>query len=644
MPLPRLARIVALGVLVATPGSILYTRGFGWQPGAAPSPFRGGYATEEAWIVGEIVRDISEMSAFPDRLPAAPAVQAVAPDTGRYLVNVHGVAPEIDVDLRRDLWSPAAFGVLARAAIDAHPSHNRSAPGSASLFHPALIELSPLSLMSAAQSISRALALNMRDAGLHESAALVVGAFALRESAAGSADVRWAMNRMTAHLAMASALDGRTASIDGRLAEAMLLAFANHQTRALTALGRLTTPDVSRALEAWIRALRLRVAQDWRAIPIPARATRLEKLEYFRARLATVRTAKGSAELEALDEPPAVEWIRLIESHGYGIEDGWLLKDAVDWEFRESRDVFRRLNGRAIDGDEAAALNLPAPRCIGENGPDILPWGAWAEFAERHLSMFVRRADVLYRQMLGSDAAADLEKNRLITELGGLWMFPAATVSWARGPHGRAVDSRHINHAVSRTLAAPQRVTAVDWSVVETASNLAAAGRRMPNGRRWFIRPAPRTAYDAGQRVRDSGHRLIADDLAAMMRDAPYDYQLASEYLTMKYGERPPYAEIDRVFGARKNYDLRVLRLARQFVSDSSERLALLRRSCEVSAAECTALGLEHARNNRKDEATAAYRRAFADQSVNGAMLARAPKPLGGHEFRTYRIEGWGVK
>jgi hypothetical protein len=98
-----------------------------------------------------------------------------------------------------------------------------------------------------------------------------------------------------------------------------------------------------------------------------------------------------------------------------------------------------------------------------------------------------------------------------------------------------------------------------------------------------------------------------------MMRDAPYDYLLAGEYLTTKYGDKPPYEEIIRVSGSRKDYDLRVLRLALQHVQDDGERLTLLRRSCEVSAAECIALGAEHAKRGRKDEAAASYRRAFAD-------------------------------
>jgi hypothetical protein len=120
----------------------------------------------------------------------------------------------------------------------------------------------------------------MRNPALHEAAALTVGAFALRESAGRFCDVRWSLNRMTAHLAMAAALtrDG-PATVDGRLAQAVLLSLANHQARALSSLDRLSEESASDAVKAWTRALRVRMTQDWRLIESPATATPLEKLE-----------------------------------------------------------------------------------------------------------------------------------------------------------------------------------------------------------------------------------------------------------------------------------------------------------------------------------------------------------------------------
>src|SRR5207248_4632893 len=57
----RAARLLVLAVLITTLAGIVRQRGFGLHLGGAPAALRGPYATEESWIVGEIVRDITEM-------------------------------------------------------------------------------------------------------------------------------------------------------------------------------------------------------------------------------------------------------------------------------------------------------------------------------------------------------------------------------------------------------------------------------------------------------------------------------------------------------------------------------------------------------------------------------------------------------
>src|SRR5688572_25340910 len=72
---------------------------------------------------------------------------------------------------------------------------------------------------------------------------------------------------------------------------------------------------------AWQRALRMRVTQDWRALAAPAAASRLEKLEYFRARRYTLHT-RGGQDLTDMREPIAVDFGRVVQSRRMGVEDG----------------------------------------------------------------------------------------------------------------------------------------------------------------------------------------------------------------------------------------------------------------------------------------------------------------------------------
>ena len=641
MTLSRTVRLIVLGLLVATLSSIVYKRGFGWRLGASPARLESPYSTEEAWIVGEIVRDITEMSSYPSApsptLTSAPAGSA----EGVYSVSFGTNVPPLELDLRMDVWNPAAFAGIARAALGS--TSTAAAPtGSAAVspIHPVLLDLTPASLVDANKTISRALATSMRNASAHEAAALTLGAFALRESAARSNDIRWAMNRMTAHLAIATALGGSAPpAVDARLADALLDVFANHQRRALEIIDRLRTDVHSNAVDAWTRGLRLRITQDWRTILHPANATLLEKREYFRARRATIPNTRGGVELETLHVEPGADWLRIMESYAVGVEDGWLLTNALKWERAEYEGVFQRMHGRAIGSDVIAALNMPATRLIGDEGPQVLPWGAWAEFAERHLATYMGRTDAFYRHSQGSDRRADSAKREMTRELGQLWMFPAATIWWTKGPRGGEADLTYINEAIDEVVVAPERVTATAWAFLETGAHFEPVRRGMPPARAWFMRPSPRAAYDAASRVKDSGHDRNLPDIVAMIEDAPYDYALAGEYLTTRFGTRWPYEEIQRVHNLRREYDTRVIRLQLGHVTDEAERLSLLRKSCALSAPDCASLAGELVKRHVDDEAAVSYQRAFADPSLDAVALSNWSGWLVSYYFRKHRIE-----
>src|SRR5262245_18018058 len=98
--------VLLLGILA----EIIYTRGFGARLGAKAGGLDAPFTTEEAWVVDEIVRDVTEMSAYPDKPPAA-TIEEVRSGGGIYRVTV-GDAEPCELDLRNDLWLPAAFANL----------------------------------------------------------------------------------------------------------------------------------------------------------------------------------------------------------------------------------------------------------------------------------------------------------------------------------------------------------------------------------------------------------------------------------------------------------------------------------------------------------------------------------------------------
>ncbi|HEX7795807.1 MAG TPA: hypothetical protein VF456_15700, partial [Vicinamibacterales bacterium] len=432
--------------LLAVLGWIVHTRGFGTRLGAKTATLAPPFTTEEAWIVDEIVRDITEMSAYPKASPVV-TIKEVRPGGGIYRVTA-GDAASSDVDLREAVWSPTAFAVLAHDMFGDRTSPG-PAPSDASPVYRSLIDLTPATLVAADAATAKRLVANMRDVAAHEAAALTLAGFGLRESAGRMSDARWAMNRMTAHLAIAAALRGNgMPGVDARLAEATLDTLTDRQTSAIAILDSLSANKGDRAISAWTRALRMRITDDWRLLRDPESATRLEQREFFRARRATTRLSQGTVLLKQMGAAPEADWVRIINSYTVAVNDGGLVRDALAMEQAEYEDVFKRLHGQPIGANAMKALNMPASRCVSADGVHVLPWGAWAEFAERHLSLVISRYESFLRHSIGANDEADTQKLVLKRQLGDLWIFPASTIWWTKGVNGTEADLRYINEAI----------------------------------------------------------------------------------------------------------------------------------------------------------------------------------------------------
>ena len=612
----NLVSTIALLVLLGIFGRLAYSRAYRVFFAAKPAALAAPYTTEEAWIVDEIVRDITEMGS--GTAAVSPAVLAGA-QAGTYSIALP--AATTTVDLRADLWSPAAFSDLAAAALGSARSVAGGAGGAG--VHPDLLDLTTLTLVTASQDVSRALKNDLRDPAAHESAALVLAAFALREPVGRQSDTRWAMNRMTAHLALAHALRGdAAASIDGRLAAAVLSVLTGHQVRAMSALDALDRDASTPAVQACTRAIRLRVTEDWRTLADPRAATRLEQREYLRARRVTGRNVTGSSELERLGRTMDVDWFRIINGSVVGVEDASLVTEALDAERADLEDVYARLHGRMLETHDTATLNALATRCMQGGEPTVLPWGAWAEFGQRRLAAVISRYDSYLRHSLGAGDVADKAKVMLHDELGALWTFPSATIWWTKGPRGLEADDRFFNEAVTTAVAQPQRVTAHVWTVLAYASPYVQHARQfMPAAPPWFFATAPRTAYDAAMRVQAGGLRPV-EDYERLLENAPYDLPLATLYLSAKFGKQVPLAEVERRIGERIAFDTRAVAWAMAAVSDDERSVALLENACGFSPTYCQQFATKLAMLERHDEAAGAFERALSDESVDDVAKA----------------------
>jgi hypothetical protein len=144
--------------------------------------------------------------------------------------------------------------------------------------------------------------------------------------------------------------------------------------------------------------------------------------------------------LDEIAAPYNADALRMIEASTAGVEDRQAIEDAMQKERAEAAEVFERINARAIGDEWPSVLNTRATRLIGPSGPQVLPWGAWAEFAQRHLALFIGSDDAFYRHTIGSEHVADTEKHRLKAALGSLRIFPIATIFWTKGVAGGDAD------------------------------------------------------------------------------------------------------------------------------------------------------------------------------------------------------------
>jgi tetratricopeptide (TPR) repeat protein len=619
-------RVLVLAVTLAALTAALYAQGIGWTFGAPPSPFQTEHQSEEGWIVTEIVRDITEMSTYAvDASAKTSSVKTEQVRPGVYRIAANAVLKsDLEVDLTARVWDPDQFAALARASLTRARLSRTPSPSPA--VHKRLVELTPLRLTRASAEISAALATRMTDPSLHESAALTVGAFAMRESARRFDDVRWSLNRMTAHLAMARALRGSsTPSLDGRIAEAVFLTLANHQAKAMTAIEQIEQSEDAVAALPWTRALRLRMTQDWVLLAEPSTATLLEKFEYLRARRSAARGARSVGDFNLLDVDPSTsaDWIRILQANGYGVEEGsFFSRDlGLQLEQQEAIDVFNTFPKNPTDL-KAPNLNARASRCITDGKPQIISWGAWAEFSQRHLAMLVGTIDTYWRLRFGDSKAGAAAGQEMELALKDLTMFPVATTLRRTGTANGDADMTRIAAAIGVGLASPERLTIPVWSWLEESSRYERIKKGMPPKVQWFARASARMPYGGAWRTSEGGQILNGAELIALTAEAPYDFFLRVTELKGRFGDRVPAAQIQSAFGRRLAYDLRAIDYA-EARFESADALPLLEYACGISPNHCVALARTLARLGRTDEAARQYEAAFADPAYDRVSFSQ---------------------
>lgn len=581
------------------------------------------FPDEQTWVVHEVAQDILEMVEFARtgaRGPSAgisvgaePASTGAA--SGFRIKTASGVSLAVGLDPHA--WAPQAYAPLARSLMDrggVKGALDDATTGGSLVGR--LTDLRATVIEAENQRVSKRLTARPMDVQAHEEAALVVGALALREAAGDFTDIRHLLSRMSAHLAVAQAIrrQGRLGP-DGRVAEVLLTTLVERQTEALESLARMKEQlGTTTAEKAWINALRMRNSGDWRLLTEPAKATLLERVEYFRAMTMADSASRALQALPIRSLEAVPDWGRAALGSAFSVEEGHLFaKSALSSEVEELQQLWRLAHGTAPPREEISSVLKAVPGRALHIGPDgratlqVLDWGAWASAASHHIYADVAGMDSFLRELLGLKDAADAFSKRAVETLGVLPLYEFATVR-RKDPWRKefcAVADKVIRGA-------PETLTASNWDVAYRR-----CGRVAPNVpvySSWFSPIVPRgTALDAYKRLlaMETALRVGLPEIEGLRRLAPFNGNILLAYLGRKYQGKGDPAAIVQEFGTMAEYQVSALRrLGEGYKRDPARYRALLEKLCSFSADRCSDLGGYLVSIDAADAAAIAYQRA----------------------------------
>ncbi len=591
--------------------------------------FKTHFQDEAQFIVETIASDLAEQMFYAKshRLPEAKSFAVAATeksgspsDAPIYQLQISlGPKPGavmLDLNISGPIWSPEIYDPVATALANliALPGGRAAEPEETVLLS-RLSGGSAITIEQENERVSEALAKDFTNPALHEQAAVLLGAFMLREHSGYFFEIRSPLSRMTAHLAMARFCRGRGSyGINGRVAESMLLTLMNDQAAALEKLTAIATNEA--AVVSTVRALQARNTHDYRPLEQRTGLSRIEEVEWFSAVSKSVGSPMVWPRLTE-EQQQTIDFVRAANEESYSVEMGHqLLQLALPLELAEIRSVYRYAHKQRLDRDSLIkALNVMPERCF-SRGPEnqvqvrIIGWGQWAMFFQRHLCHSVRENFNFMQSKWGvPDAAkefsADCEK-----EFGQLWLYP-----FVRRFNCTDEDSYHkaVDGAVKVTIGMPQLVPAECWNYLGYRAPFAKL--YMPNNNphisEWHRHnPPPGTAYNIRPRLDHRSLAALPETAARLDRLhelAPYDAPIAAYICKTKYNGHPTQDQAMILYAPVLPYAVYAMRTVADSLNDKPDQYEkIMLQAAGLNPAHYYVLG-DYALNHQQDDKAAQY-------------------------------------
>ena len=590
----------------------------GWNDSSAT--LQPDWEHESHWLVDEVVRDIAEMLALTKQGAAGlddlkVETRPQADSTTRFTFQAGGKGlkrVEGEIELKNHLWSVEHFGPFASQLVSAWDISPGAAPEKPSLLPELLTDPDTSMLIREGARVSKDLNASPNRAASHEEAALLMTMLAHREAAGPLSDSRPALCRAAAHLALAEAFRGSAAPGTCRvLSEALMAACMGREADALARADQL--PE---ELAAWQRAIRMRANGDYRLLPNPVAATRLEQISYARAAAESAGNHLLAEFVQTEYVPKIADWHRIGLSEPFSVQEGHLFaSDSVQAELTSSAAAFRAIHLEEPKSLDALvqALNTPRQRAVlrDDEAPriQVLGWSDWAAFQQRHLMNALSATDYFFEKLWGvHDAVAELHQvaTQQLKDLDLFWKYLGFG-------YDETETQERENAFVEKISRHPEWETAGHWAQMLRYSHNQGRRFRMPAASRWF-----RGGWIFGTTMEYVDRAVTLSSMpdfgatqpAALAALAPSHYRILLS--TADNSGLPRQEAYEKYFAKIADYQIRPARLlAEQVKHDPVAYAEAMERVAKIDADTWIDLAKHFAETGREKEAADAFAQGF---------------------------------
>lgn len=594
--------------------------------------FQSPWPGEVEWLTGDVAREIIGSLYYAKFNKAPPSLTVSckeAPGSDPHGSNRHFIlewqADQADksetIEIANQPWSPGNYQPLTSLLLKKYDlaGQPQDSPADETLLA-TLLDGKAETIERQNKDLSKKLAAAFLNPELHEQAALLLGAMALRETAGIFSDERTIISRMVCHLSLAQALRaGKQPAISGKYANLLLQTLLKNQKDALTLVDELKKENPTPTRNSWLKALAIRNSKDWRMAGDPEKLSQLEKIQYVRVLSETLSTGAATSFLENNKIPMTVDWPRIILQNDFSVSQGHrFTRFGLPLESGELSQIWAVSNTKPIGSDQiVSVLNQKPGHLVSSSGDtiavEIIDFGLWASFLQRHLCHQLHGNDYFMREKWGvKERAADFAQSSDKT-FTGLTLYPFVQL--------KRVDNEAQYHGVMTPIIAtcqssPELVNACVWECAQTKPEFCELEKGVPPLGDWFL-PAfiPNTAYDSHFRViasRANGS-LTDQGLEELIANrVPYDFGLRQEMLNRKYGKKATKEQALAFYQPLLDYSLKALRATANTCKDKpADYLEIQRKICAFEPNEYLRLGSYLVDHNMEKEAVEAFEHAF---------------------------------